>query len=414
MTFTRETETDVPAAATYVVRAGNVAEAARRVEKANRRLARAGVDAQLTYTLSPQRVATTTGADGVATHHAVVDLNLSAPVLCFAGWTFVATLVQEDAGFIVRTAPGQTLNGWTPTEKACDHCGTNRARKDTYVVRNTAGQIRQVGSNCLAAFLGITPAGLWLLQFDAEDLIPTADTSPPGSGSDLRVPVRDTLAYALAVSDRGVTFVTRAAVEFTGKPATVDLVKDAMMNCGGDREAQQWRADMHDAAQTIITDDADLLDHLLDLGRALDGDDDYAANMRVACSSEWVDPRTMGLLVSIIAAWQRAEAVTAKEAARAVTPKGWLAAEGVKILDVAVIVTAVRESESYFGNVARTTTILTMTATATGHELKWFAAGVKDFRVGDGVVIMAATVKKHDTYRGVDQTVITRAKIAER
>ena len=114
--------------------------------------------------------------------------------------------------------------------------------------------------------------------------------------------------------------------------------------------------------------------------------------MRVACAGEWIDERSMGLLVSIIATWQRNLAREAKQSARAATPKGYLAAEGDKITDVAVVITGVHETESCFGYHPSTTTIVMMTAVDTGHELTWFATGTKDNEIGDHLTTARATV----------------------
>lgn len=40
----------------------------------------------------------------------------------------------------------------------CDHCGQNRRRTKMYVVVNSDGEYRQVGSSCMEEFVGINPA----------------------------------------------------------------------------------------------------------------------------------------------------------------------------------------------------------------------------------------------------------------
>ena len=49
---------------------------------------------------------------------------------------------------------------------------------------------------------------------------------------------------------------------------------------------------------------------------------------------------------------------------------------------------------------------------ADGHEVKWFSSRKQgDLEVGQKVKVNG-TVKANEAYQGVDQTVITRAKIA--
>ena len=47
----------------------------------------------------------------------------------------------------------------------------------------------------------------------------------------------------------------------------------------------------------------------------------------------------------------------------------------------------------------------------TGNEFTWFTGGAKGFVVGDAVTVKA-TVKRHDVYRGVKQTVLNRVQKA--
>jgi hypothetical protein len=97
--------------------------------------------------------------------HAVVryiDLEVEGIVPAVNGWSFIATVVHTDDGNIIRAVPGYTV----PVEYRdrptwCDHCKANRVRRDTYIVRHDDGRVMQVGSSCLADFIGTqNPAGL--------------------------------------------------------------------------------------------------------------------------------------------------------------------------------------------------------------------------------------------------------------
>jgi len=76
----------------------------------------------------------------------------------FQGWTFAATIqhlpaTQQSTAFdIIRAVPGMEI----PTQyrdakrsQVCDHCQTNRYRKDTFIVRHDDGTWKQVGRQCL-------------------------------------------------------------------------------------------------------------------------------------------------------------------------------------------------------------------------------------------------------------------------
>lgn len=90
-----------------------------------------------------------------------IDLEVEGTVPAQNGWEFVATIVHTDDGNIIRCVPGYTV----PVEHRdrptwCDHCKTNRVRRDTYVVRHADGRVMQVGSSCLEDFIGAPPHAL--------------------------------------------------------------------------------------------------------------------------------------------------------------------------------------------------------------------------------------------------------------
>ena len=76
------------------------------------------------------------------------------PILA-GGWAFVGKLEPHPAGTIVKSAPGRKL----PTKYQfanpmhCEHCGVQRRRNETFVVKKGRKHI-QVGRSCLKDFLG--------------------------------------------------------------------------------------------------------------------------------------------------------------------------------------------------------------------------------------------------------------------
>ena len=73
------------------------------------------------------------------------------------GWTLLAVVNHEEGMPIVKCVPGFELpEGQRDRGALCDHCGTARSRKDTFVLRADDGRVVQVGRNCLADFLGVS------------------------------------------------------------------------------------------------------------------------------------------------------------------------------------------------------------------------------------------------------------------
>jgi hypothetical protein len=412
--MTDVTATDeAPAPSVYLIPAGRLNEAEQAIAKANRKLNRHNISGEFTYTYA-QKLITFTTPSGVDIQKQMLELTLNTPVLRLAGWEFIATLVHEEAGVIARVVPGRSLDrtgdGWAPdTEPVCDHCHTSRRRRDTYVVRHVeTGETKQVGSNCLEAFLGVKPTGLWLLMFEPlEDLREDDDESYGGGGGfgDCRVPIHEIIRYSLAASNFGTGFVSRSAATLQGSVATVDTARTMMFS----RLTQKERQELAAAFGRLNQVTAEQVEQVIEAGRAITGNGDYADNMRIALAGERVDYRNMGLVASAISVWLRAQEAQAERETQKVVA-GFLAEVGVRIRDVDATVTFLRHRDGYMPG--STETIIGL-RTLDGHKVKWFASGYHEYSIGAQVLIQAATVKKHDHWKGQDETVITRAKLTQ-
>src|SRR5665648_701654 len=207
-------DVELPALPCYDIPSARLHDAIAKIDAANRKLERAGIDNRFTYQTQEYLKTSTRDAYGYlqVSHELRTKLTLSEPEIAYNGWQFVAALDATEHGFIARTAPGQDLQGCRAATQACDHCGKARHRNSTYIVKNAAGDRKQIGSNCLEPFLGVKPKGLWALEWDLDLEEPAArddyDASGSGGGSDA-IPVRHLIATAMPVSDGGKGFMPR-------------------------------------------------------------------------------------------------------------------------------------------------------------------------------------------------------------
>lgn len=75
----------------------------------------------------------------------------------YEGWTFIGRLEHDQViGTIVRSAPGETVPSkyYEAEHTNCDHCKTKRFRKDTFILKHENGTYKQVGRQCIKDFLG--------------------------------------------------------------------------------------------------------------------------------------------------------------------------------------------------------------------------------------------------------------------
>ena len=104
--------------------------------------------------------------------------------------------------------------------------------------------------------------------------------------------------------------------------------------------------------------------------------------------------------------WRRGQE---RAAAKASISPGFIAPEKAKIAGIKATVTKVMYMDNpydYNGGV----NTLVMFQTPDGHQVKWFATGRKEFEIGDTGTFTGGSVKEHSSYKGTDQTVVTRVK----
>lgn len=396
----------------YDIPAHRLDEAKAQIAKANRRLEKAGIEERFTYDVETY-VETRERQDDFGysriEHVERVRLTLNQPDISYGGWTFVASLDSTESGIIARTAPGQSLDGWRPDAQGCDHCGRARHRSSTYIVRNADGEKRQIGSGCLRPFLGVKPAGLWALEYDINLTKDTDDFA--GSTSDTHAgpsvtPTRELIAVALAASDGGKSYLSNTKAMEWERQSTASTTQWALYGAEHTREAAAKQAAIRERAQEYLEDGT--VDAVLAAGQNIDGDDDYPTNLRVALAGEYVGARHSALAISSIGVWRRGQE---REARKVAFAPGYAALVGEKIAGMKATVTKVSQIPNpYQYNAVNT---LVLFRTEAGHQVKWFASGAKDIEVGATGVFTGGSVKQHDTYQGVDQTVVTRVKFAE-
>lgn len=375
------------------------------IERANKRAARTGMDERFTYELEryEKKKKGTNGEPDTIEQR--VKIKLNRPTLKRKGWTFVGTMQWDpEAGLITRLAPGEKLKK-RPEAKRCDACGLARDRIDTYIVRGPDGEEKQVGTNCMETFLGIKPGALWALQWD--DLGSQEGGEDDGwghmGGGEVRYDPVNILAFGVAVTQE-YGWVPRSKANDWGKPATVDVMMDVLYPPTKESNDQRrFREKILDMVRNGEKDDE--AEAVLEFAKQMEGDNDYVMNLRAVAGATSVSMRNVALLISAIAAKQRAEGQRAMREAQA-AQSVHVGNVGDKITGVKARVTGVQYIEGMYG----VTTLISM-VTPEGNVLKWFASGSKAYKIGDEVSIDRATIKKHAEWNGIKETHLTRAKL---
>src|SRR5579859_1323955 len=71
------------------------------------------------------------------------------------GWKLLGILHHQNGNTEVHPMTGQVVpESYNNAPPDCDHCEIKQKRKDTFILQNESGEIRQVGRNCLEDFFG--------------------------------------------------------------------------------------------------------------------------------------------------------------------------------------------------------------------------------------------------------------------
>ena len=282
--------------------------------------------------------------------HAVVryiDLEVEGVVPAENGWSFVATVVHTDDGNIIRTVPGYTVPAeYRDRPTWCEHCKTNRARRDTYIVRHAYGHVMQVGSSCLADFIGtqnpnrLTKASEILLNaFDVCDAAQKREWLGGSNGiSTYRIDLDTFLQHVAAVvlkegryvtrkmareSEEAVSFGTGRVLRSTSDTAQAEMARGRVQHIGGGyvyeitpeaeklaTEARAWVIARYSPALAEPTDmsDAAIMQGIIASMKAANTQlSDFEHNLLSCARAEAIEPRLCGTAAYIIEAYRRSQ-----------------------------------------------------------------------------------------------------------
>lgn len=377
------------------------------LEKANRKLEKAGIPERFTWTV--EEVMTPT-EERLKTGHVFltpqVRIVVDSPAIGHEGYTFLAAIEKAESGFVVKEAKGAQVDA--PESLKCDQCGRNVERLKTYVVQDTTGKRLQLGSECVKTYLGgIKPEGLWALGFDPIAGIDEADEEyrqrnvNPAS---LARPTELMVAYGLAVSNGGEDFVSKSQSEWLDKPSTSSKVEQALF--GADNE---WSTEMQNEAEAYVKS-GEAKRVLKKLHDEADTTSSFGKNLAVITSGEAVRSSHMNILIGGLSKIAREKADERKKKAEAEwgePTEGFADFKGASLKNRVFKVKENKEIDGEDYNGRPITKSRVTLRDEDNHEVVWWASKVIEAEKGEILNISSGRVKDHKTYKDVDQTVVT-------
>lgn len=319
-------------------------------------------------------------------------------------WEFIATIEHSKPINIVRSfRPEVEIPSYYYTvDTRCDHCGTKRNRKDTYLIHNTVtGEFKQVGKTCLKDFtngLSAEAVTSYVAWFD--ELIKGEATTP---GFKHYYPVEEVLQYAVeSVRLYGYTKTYSEGL------STVEVVKEQMFKLfGWENRIREDNFDFNHEGNK------EKVEKILSWVPSLTDEFGYNTNLKAVCHKEFCESRDFGLVCSAVAVYNREMDRRARqEFTRRTDEKSvWVGSEGERIELRDLHVRLLTSWDTQFGY-----TYLYKLTSPDGNVFTWKTGkwlGSSDCISDNTKVSLKGTVKAHTEYKGVMQTELTRCKILD-
>lgn len=379
---------------TYRIHESRIFELQERISKLNKKAEKLGCKP---ITLTTVDTENQKGADGSIIRYFKVKVDGERPVL--NGWSFIATIQHlSEVGNVIRVVVGETLpEVYRNTDNTqCDHCQVKRYRKDTYVLRSEAnGEHKQVGSTCLEDFLGTTNInGLETytkMLSSLNDLVTSfeveAERGEAGAGWKPHLFSLDKFLHFAAMAYRIYGWVSRAEARDQDKIATANRAWTLMTGFTLSEKLQPTDEDRQTVEKALEW--AEQLATKENLT-------DYEHNLNVIVQTGAMDERCVGIAASLIHVYKRS---TGRR-------EGFENSKHVGTIGEVVELTLTVRDQGYgpYG-------ILYTFADDKNNKLVWFTNRTHDELQPGNTVKVTAQIKKHDTYKGTESTVITKVKL---
>lgn len=362
--------------------------------------------------------------DEVGFIHKFYKLSIDGEAPKLQGWKFVATLTHAPEGNIIRTTPGESVpQEYYKAKPVCDYCKKDWiVRRDTYIVKNDKGEIRQIGSNCLSDFLGhpnpmsyaMMAEALAGLQGEVE-VYEKEDTGAAHSPHFERLDTEDFLTYVAATIDKYGWVSGKEAYEDPSKTSTATEAYRQMEDPPRDTRDRVIINQQHrdEAKKTLEY-----------IRKNVEPKNDYQHNLKtLATAKAFTVHEGKGFVASMIPYFRKEQEREVVRQKRAEIGKGsnYVGEEGERLYDIPVTILSefTPKSEGPWG----ASTIYRMIDDQ-GNVYTWFASPSasanfnssirQDLKAPDVIgasVVISGTVKKHNEYKGRKETMLTRVKL---
>lgn len=322
-------------------------------------------------------------------------------------WEFVATVQHESPVNVIRSFKTEYAipERYYTAEPVCEHCGSNRRRKDTYIVRNTVtGEFKQVGRSCLKDFTGGLDASA-VAQY-----ISFFDELISGKGIDVGdfrccryYPVVEVLQYAVESVNMYGYVKSHDEYGNTNSNSTKSVV------CGMlSRNAEVVKRCNEDGFNFGREGNNEKANEIVKYVSGMETQFGYVSNLKALVGKEFCSWRDIGIVCSAVACYdkevERQNKKRMQEEENATLQNAWFGCVGDRVAVDCKSCKLLTSWDSQYG-----TTYLYKFVSANGYVFTWKTSKGLDVENVRGLV---GTVKNRSEYNGWKQTELTRCKVS--
>jgi len=296
----------------YKVFEGNMEYLDKQIEKINKR-ARKNNLKEISYVINKEYFEDI--LEGKGEKEEIVkyfDITLQADEVKIEGYLILASLNHTYAGSgnIIKTLSDKEIPVTYKTiDGNCDHCGTNRRRKETVLLEDENGKIIQVGKSCLKDFLGMDINDkmmymefLHMFEYDENSL----DEINPKNA--------DSYKFEKYINTIGLLNIANEVIKHFGYVKTVDefereSTKAKSLKLYNQMDCNRWiseEIDIHNKVSVKGYEDIEVLEALQWI-QAQENNNSYINNLQILCKSEYVNYRETGILCSLMTCYYKSK-----------------------------------------------------------------------------------------------------------
>lgn len=341
----------------------------------------------------------------------IIDVDIPELFSVIDGWQFIAKITFLGEANIVTT-PGEAIEGFNYEKYAtikpfCHHCNARKPRQKSLVFMNTTTKEEiQIGTRCASLYFGVDLDS----SINLIEILSNFCSSVSGSDSDeeyyggsrLRTDRFHSVLRAALFLMRKYGFVSRKAADSWRKASTLDdawmlafpISPGAIEHMRGENP-EYFTTDCHEQLDKL------LFKFLSDTqNKSIQGLSDFDRNAIVAiqaCSERFLNFAIPYMKNYFDMQNQQFEKKLESFHVGTVGDK----------IEVNAIIDTIRDIGDYYSK------WLVKMHTPEGAQITWFASSRPDSDINEGsAVSVRARVKGHDEYKGVKQTIITRANVS--